>query len=235
MKIGILQCDHVSEEFRDSFEDYQTLFSSLFLAVDNTLDIKIYPVIDGVYPDATDECDGWVITGSRHGTYDNLPWMLKLCELIKKLDAEKRKLVGICFGHQLIADVLGGESGKSDEGWGVGVNTWTFNEKPSWMTGDDASFCLLVSHQDQVKQIPPGAKHIAGSDFCNNAAFQIGEHILTFQGHPEFPSEYSRRLMLSRADRIPADQLKTGLSSLEQKPDSEKVATWIVDFWKAVN
>lgn len=233
MKIGILQCDHVSDDFRDSFDDYQTLFSSIFLAVDSRLDIKIYAIVDGVFPDSTEECDGWIITGSRHGTYDDLPWMLKLSDLIRQLDTEKRKLVGICFGHQLIAHVLGGESGKSDKGWGVGVNTWAFDEKPAWMSGDEACFSLLASHQDQVTKIPPGAKHIAGSDFCNNAAFQIGDHILTFQGHPEFPIEYSRRLMISRSGRIPADQLEAGLASLEHKPDSEKVAAWIVDFWKS--
>ena len=230
MKIGILQCDHVNELFREQFDDYPEMFINLLSAVAPQLEFEVFSLIDGEFPESLDSCDAWLITGSRHGTYEDLPWIHRLGELIRQLDADKRKVVGICFGHQMIAQALGGESGKSDKGWGVGLQTWRLCEKPAWMSEDATEFSLLASHQDQVRTLPPGAKRIAGSDFCENAAFQLGEHILTFQGHPEFVADYSRALMEFRSNIIPADTLETGMASLERQPDSGKVGRWMVKF-----
>ncbi|MCB1757690.1 MAG: type 1 glutamine amidotransferase, partial [Gammaproteobacteria bacterium] len=118
MKIGILQCDHVNELFREQFDDYPEMFINLLSAVAPQLEFEVFSLIDGEFPESLDSCDAWLITGSRHGTYEDLPWIHRLGELIRQLDADKRKVVGICFGHQMIAQALGGESGKSDKGWG---------------------------------------------------------------------------------------------------------------------
>ncbi len=232
MKIGILQCDHVSEEFRADVDDYGEMFTELLAKADAKLEFECYPVIDGVFPNDINECEGWLITGSRFGSYEDLSWIQQLSDFIKQLDKQKRKTVGICFGHQLIAQVLGGESGKSDKGWGIGVQTWHIEDKPIWMKNNDREFSLLASHQDQVKKLPGNAMLIASSEFCEFASFQIDEHILTFQGHPEFPKQYSHDLMMSRTDRIPTDQLTKGLASLEKSLDDEVVAQWMVDFLK---
>ncbi len=231
-RIGILQCDHVSENFRPDFDDYSEMFMDLLSRVDGKLAFDVYPVIDDIFPGDTSECDAWVITGSRHSSYDDLPWINKLATLITQLHVEKRKVVGICFGHQLIAHTLGGETRKSDKGWGVGVHSWEVNVNSEWMDEMRESFSLLVSHQDQVEILPTGARLIASSDFCEYAAFQIENHILTFQGHPEFPKKYSHELMLSRTDRIPHDQLKKGMASLVNDPEPHQVANWMVRFMK---
>ncbi len=234
-KIGILQCDHVNENFRPDFVDYNEMFTDLMGKVDETLSFNCYPVIDDVFPESIDECQAWVITGSRHSTYEDLPWIKKLETLLFQLHNEKRKVVGICFGHQLIAQTLGGETRKSDKGWGVGVHSWRMLSKSDWMDEPCENFSLIVSHQDQVEKLPLGAQVIASSDFCKYAAFQIEDHILTFQGHPEFPKQYSHDLMKFRADRIPADQLEKGLASLVNDPEPEFVARWMVSFMTSDN
>ncbi len=230
MKIGILQCDHVSDEFVDKYGDYNSMFTSLLLKADPNLKFVIYPVIDGQFPQTLDDCDGWLITGSRHGTYDEFDWIKEMESLIRRLDREKRKVVAICFGHQLVAKTLGGKSGKSDKGWGVGLQTWDFKHKPNWMAEDGDEFSLLASHQDQISELPPGATLIAGSEFCEYGALQIGDHILTFQGHPEFTHGYSRDLMQSRTGRIPTDILEAGMASLQHEADDLKVARWMISF-----
>lgn len=232
MKIGLLQCDHVNPEFLSEFGDYTDMFTNLLLKVDSDLEFNTYTVIDGDFPVETDECDAWLVTGSRHGTYEALPWIDQLSELIRQLDKEKRKLAGICFGHQLIAQALGGVSRKSDKGWGVGLQTWEILQLPPGAATKESFFSLLASHQDQVEKLPPGATVIASSNFCQYAAYQVEEHILTFQGHPEFTHDYSAALMKMRADRIPVEQLEAGIASLERPADDLEITGWIVRFLK---
>ena len=230
MHIGILQCDYVYPDFRESEGDYPDMFMRLLSAIEPTLKFSVYPVIDGIFPSTTDECDAWLITGSRHGTYEQLSWIGELTEWIRSLHKDQRRMVGICFGHQLIAQALGGRSGKSDRGWGVGLQTWDLQGLPPGIASDHSIFSLIASHQDQVSHLPTGAELVASSEFCPNAAYRIDSHVLTFQGHPEFSHAYSRGLMNLREDRIPQHQLEAGLASLEGEADDTEVARWIVSF-----
>lgn len=230
MKIGILQADHVSEPLREVHGDYDAMFQVLLGEVDPTLTYAVYPVVDGVFPASTAECDAWLITGSRYGTYDDEPWIGQLRDFIRHIVGDGGRVVGICFGHQLLADALGGESGKSAKGWGVGLQRW----EPFAAVLDDelvpTGLKLLASHQDQVRRLPAEAIRIAGSAFCENAAFRIGDQVLAFQGHPEFTRAYSRDLMNLRRGRIPDEVVDAGLASLQDAPDRAEVAAWMVRF-----
>jgi GMP synthase-like glutamine amidotransferase len=206
------------------------MFIALLGQVDPNLEFRVYDVEQGEYPADIDEVDAYLITGSKSSVYDDKPWIATLMEFVRELDRRRKKLVGICFGHQLVAQALGGKTDKSPKGWGVGLHTHRFNTVPEWHDDEDLDFDILVSHQDQVVSNATGARVLAGSEFCENAVCQIGNHILTFQGHPEFVPEYSREIMEFRREMIGEQTYADGVASLAVNPQRERVARWIVNF-----
>ena len=233
MKLGILKTDAVRPEWVPEFGEYPDMFVALLSSQDPDLEFAVYDVEEGVYPEDIDEVDAYLITGSKSSVYEDKPWIHALMEFVRLLDSRHKKLVGICFGHQLVAQALGGRTEKSPKGWGVGLHTHRFSELPTWHDQGEPGFDILVSHQDQVVENAPGATVLAGSDFCENAVCQIGEHILTFQGHPEFLSDYSREIMTFRREMIGEGVYETGMASLRDDPQGARVARWILDFLKA--
>ncbi|HEO65505.1 MAG TPA: GMP synthase [Spirochaetes bacterium] len=189
-----------------------------------------FNVVQGDYPDHVDHCDAYLITGSAASVYDGDPWISELEDYIKILHQKKKPILGICFGHQLIAQVFGGVTEKSSKGWGIGASTSRIVEHTHWMKPRLDRFSMLVSHQDQVTRLPEGAKLLASSDFCLNASYQLGNHILTFQGHPEFSKPYCQALMEGRANILGNDLLTSGLTSLNQEIQSTLIAQWMLTF-----
>lgn len=171
--------------------------------------------------------DGYLITGSRHDAVDGQPWILALGELVRAAHAAAVPTVGICFGHQLMAHALGGHVDRAGVGWGVGVHTATLTPAGLRHLGHPGRFDLLLSHQDQVLELPPGAELLATSDHAPVAAFRSGS-LLGFQGHPEFSPAYLAALLASRTDRIPAPVLDTAQRSLQAPTQHVEVARWIV-------
>lgn len=230
MKLGILKTDTVRPEWVDEFGEYPDMFVALLSRQDPDLEFAVYDVERGQYPTEIDEVDAYLITGSKSSVYDNKPWIPPLLEFVRELNRRGKKIVGICFGHQLIAEALGGKTEKSHKGWGVGLHTHSFRTVPAWHDGDDPDFDILVSHQDQVVQNAEGAQVLAGSEFCENAVCQIGDNILTFQGHPEFVSDYSREVMQFRREQIGEQTYETGMASLAKVPEQDRIARWILNF-----
>ena len=230
MKLGILKCDNVSEIFAAEHGHYPAMFAAFLSLADPTIELFVFDAENGELPTDIHQADAYLITGSRHGVNDGFPWIKKLEEFIFELHAAQKKVIGICFGHQLIAKVMGGKVIKSPKGWGVGVSQNTVYRKKEWMPTNHQQFNLLVSHQDQVVELPVAAELLAGSDFCPNYMLQIGNYFLTIQGHPEFTKAYSRALMVSREDTINEQQFIAGIKSLELALDGELIARWIVNF-----
>jgi GMP synthase-like glutamine amidotransferase len=230
MRIGILQCDKVRDMHRDRFKDYPGMFEQLLLAEDSSLEISSFAALDGELPQNLEACDAYLITGSRFGVYEDHQWIRDLEALVRDLFAAAKPVIGICFGHQIIAQALGGQVGKSRKGWGVGVHTWKLDEKPDWMNHNGEHFSMLVSHQDQVHALPANGKTLAQSEFCSIAAFQIGSTALGFQGHPEFSKAYSEAIMELRRDILGEEVYQTGMASLSEAPQGELVARWTLDF-----
>lgn len=233
VKLGILKTDAVRPEWVPDFGEYPDMFIALLGRLDPELEFAVYDVEQGEYPQDIDEVDAYLITGSKSGVYDDKPWIGTLMEFVRELDRRRKKLVGICFGHQLVAQALGGEAGKSAKGWGVGLHRHSFSRLPSWHDKGEAEFAILVSHQDQVLKNAPGAEVLASSEFCESAVVQIGEHIVTFQGHPEFVPGYSREIMEFRRELIGEAGYAAGVASLQEAPESERVGRWILRFLKA--
>jgi len=230
MKLGILKTDAVRPEWVPEFGEYPDMFMALLGRLDPSIEFRVYDVEEGQYPDSIDEVDAYLITGSKSSVYDDKPWIRTLMDFVRELHRRRKKLVGICFGHQLVAQALGGKVEKSSKGWGMGLHTHSFSTLPAWHDRAAPDFDILVSHQDQVVQNAAGAEVLAGSEFCENAVFQIGEHILTFQGHPEFVPGYSREIMAFRREAIGEPVYQSGMASLGQEPESERIGHWILNF-----
>ncbi len=233
MKLGILKTDAVREEWVPEFGEYPDMFIRLLGPRDPELEFTVYDVMLGEYPGHVDDEDAYLITGSKFSVYEDLDWIHRLLDFLRELHARRKKIVGICFGHQAVAQALGGETRKADGGWGVGLHHHRFATKPDWFDNDDEEFAVLVSHQDQVVELPEGAEVLAGSSFCPNAVYQLGDHVLTFQGHPEFVNDYSRAIIEYRWDLIGDEKAKRGLASLKSEPETDRMAGWILNFLHA--
>ena len=234
--LGILETGLVEKEYRNQYGSYPEMFRSLFEALasvegDSPIQYKDYNVIEGEYPEDIDECDAYLITGSKHDSFSDDPWIVTLRDYIRTLHQKQKKMVGICFGHQVIAHALGGKAGRCDKGWGVGVYSAqvTDSEPPAWLN-NSKSFNLNVTHQDQVSSIPPDATLLAGNEFCPYSAFYIEDIALCFQGHPEFSKDYTKVLMNARQDIIGEPTFSKGMSSFEQATDHLLVAKCMLDF-----
>lgn len=225
-RLGILQCDSVPAELQAQFADYPDMFQRV-LAGGRPLEFCTYDLPRGQFPESLDECDAWLFTGSRWSAYDPVGWIAQAHDLVRGLHAERRPSLGVCFGHQLIARALGGQVSQAEVGWGVGIHTARIIERRPWMTPGRANLPLLVSHQDQVSVPPEDAQVLASHDFCPYDMLQVGEHILTFQGHPEFPKEYSRALIELRREVIGEPASEQGLASLRGCPEGDIAAGWI--------
>ncbi|MFV0478747.1 MAG: glutamine amidotransferase-related protein [Parahaliea sp.] len=230
MKLGILKTDAVRPEWVPRFGEYPDMFMALLAEVEPDFNFNTYDVEQGEYPVDIDEVDAYLITGSKSSVYERKEWVCRLMDFVRELDRRHKKLVGICFGHQLVAVALGGQVERSQKGWGVGLHRYRFTRMPPWHDQGEAEVDMLVSHQDQVVLKASGAEVLAGSDFCENAVCQIGDHILTLQGHPEFSVAYSREIMNYRQAQIGELVYRRGMASLTGVPQRTRMAHWLVNF-----
>jgi len=233
MRIGILETGRLPEELADKHGDYPRMFERLLRSADPTLEFAVYHVTEEQLPGAVGECDAWLITGSRHGVYDPLPWIEPLKRFLKAAYEANVPIVGICFGHQILAEALGGRAVKSDKGWGLGVRRYAVHRKPGWMTGVDGEFALNALHQDQVVELPADAEVLAGSEFCPYAVLAYRGNAISIQPHPEFLTGFLRDLIEYRRSSAFSDSdAEAGLASLDTPIHTRQVAEWIVNFLK---
>lgn len=230
MKVAILQCDNVLEKFQSRFGDYPKMVEQMFAGVDLPLSFDSYDCRQGQFPSDINEYDFYLTTGSKASVYEDLDWIQQVIHFIKQLERHKKKLIGICFGHQLMAMAREGKVEKSNKGWGIGIAENRIVSKPEWMSGEPAGINILVSHQDQIVELPDNTLVIAESDFCPFFIVQWGDHSLSIQGHPEWSTEYSRTLINDRRAIIPADLVTAGLDSLTAEPDNSLFVQWIMEF-----
>ena len=230
MNVAILQCDNVLEKFQSQFGDYPEMVEQMFDGVDLPLSFDTYDCRQGQFPADINGYDFYLTTGSKASVYEELDWLQQLIEFIRQLDKSKKKLVGICFGHQLMAMARNGTVEKSDKGWGIGIARNRVVSHPQWMDEETSEINILVSHQDQIIDLPDDTLIIAESDFCPFFIVQWGNHFLSIQGHPEWSNEYSRTLINDRRAIIPADLIKTGLESLQTEADNALFVRWIMKF-----
>ncbi len=231
MRIAILQTGKTNPAMPPEFQDYPSLFSDMFATDPRSARHELVPVavVDGEMPTAVDEYDAYLVTGSRHGVYDDLAWIPQLMDFIRQAHAANIPLIGVCFGHQIIAHALGGHAAKSKKGWGLGVREVALFDAPEWMRQQEA-IRLIHIHQDQVEKLPDGAKLIGSNAFCPNAMFMIDNNVFCAQGHPEFTIEYIEALMETRLDILGPDAVADAKSTLANGHEGATFASWILAF-----
>ena len=225
MKIGVLHCGHVPEVVADKHGDFRAMFARLLDG--HGFSLESYDVCDMEFPAGPELADGWLITGSLHGAYEDIPFIAPLEELIRDIQAAKRPMVGICFGHQIIAQALGGRVEKFSGGWSVGRTEYHFNGH-----GDLA---LNAWHQDQVVERPEGARVVASSVFCENAALAYGDSILTVQPHPELDPLILGAFLQSKGSdsNVPADILERAEAELQLPTHEPTLAGMIAKHFRS--
>ena len=192
--------------------------------------VRFYEIPKSDRPASPADCDFWLITGSAKSVYEDVEWIDWLKQFTKECHAQKAKVIGLCFGHQLVAEALGGEVKKSDKGWGVGVRQFQILSQKPWMTPALDKASLIYSHQDQVMRLPEGAEALGSSEFCEHEAFQVGNHFLCFQGHPEFTADYAVGRYEARKNIIGEPTFTTALDSMSGNIDDATIWAWIKNF-----
>jgi len=229
-KIGILKADPVNSQLSKQFGEYADMITASLSAVVNDFEYVVYDVQKFEYPADLDEVEAYFITGSSASVYEDIAWIHGLCDFIRLLDYHKKKIIGLCFGHQLVAHALGGKVILSDKGWSIGMKTFTFTEEGKKQLGDLPAFNLLNSHRDQVIEPAAGCRVLAGSEFCPIYICQKEQYIFTVQGHIEMTKEYAASLYKLRANLFPPDLYQKALDSMVLRNDFELVTSWITNF-----
>lgn len=222
MRIGILLTGHVHEALVGRYGDYPSMFIRLLDG--HGFAFSTWKVVDMEFPASVHDADGWLITGSKHGAYEDLPFIGPLEAFIRDAYAQGVPLVGICFGHQIMAQALGGRVEKYDGGWAVGAKDYHFG---------DRMLKLNAWHQDQVVEKPPEAEVIASNAFCRYAGLAYGDRAWSVQPHPEIRDDYLAGLIEVRGPGVvDDDELEIARERIGTPLDDQLVADRIAAFFK---
>jgi len=225
MRIAVLETGVPPDPLADEFGTYPHMFADL---LGPGYEVEAFDVQTGKFPRPAAH-GAYLITGSPAGVYDPLPWIPPLMEFIR--NSKDAKLIGVCFGHQVISQALGGEVIKSPKGWAAGLNRYAVIRPQTWTNGE-REVAIPASHQDQVVVQPPGTSVVAASDFTPFAALAWEERpTISFQFHPEFSPAYAKALIEKRYDRVNTPD--AAIASLDAPNDNARVATWMRRFLEA--
>lgn len=235
MKLTILETGRAPGVLADIYPRYPDMVAALLSRVDDSLTFETVSLWDGEPTPLAAEVEAVLLTGSPFGVYDSPPWIDPLRQFIREAHAARVPMVGICFGHQIIADALGGEVRKSEKGWGVGRHTYDVVAPASWMRDASDRFSLVASHQDQVITPPANARTLARSAHTDHAMLAWTDApILTLQGHPEFSDSFAAALYgARRGGSLSDDMADAAIESLGRADDNDLVAEWIAGFLRS--
>jgi GMP synthase-like glutamine amidotransferase len=227
LKICILDNDHLDPSVAGTYVSYGAMTEKMFAAAGVAWRFERFDTLQGRYPDDFDAYDAVLLTGSKADSFSDEPWVRTLREHVGGLLRRRKTLLGICFGHQLIAHCLGAEVGRAPQGWGMGrmAYEWVGPQPPK-----AGVLNLLASHQDQVLSLPVGATLLARSDFCPIAAYAIDDNVFCIQPHPEFVPDYSAWILDQRPTAVAPERQASVRAALALPHDGLDVARRMQSF-----
>ena len=231
MKICILDNDVLDVAVAPTYGSYGAMFERLLRSAGaQHWSFTLFNTQQGHYPESFDDFDAVLLTGSRADSFSDEPWVVELRERVTQLLAVKKKLVGVCFGHQLIALCMGAPVGRAPQGWGAGRLRYEWHAPALPQAQGRTDVALLASHQDQVFELPAGATLLASSEFCPVAAFAVDQHVFCVQPHPEFVEDYSAYLLERRRPLLGEATFIASINSLALGHDGVHMARMMVAF-----
>ncbi len=212
----ILEAGYINPALKDKYPPYSELFKDFLKYKMRNWNVSSYRLYKSEFPININNFDGFIITGSSFGVYENYSWIIKTIRIINQILYKKKQLVGICFGHQIIIQAINGLVEKSINGWGAGIKKIKFLKNKPWLPNNISYANLISFHQDQVFQIPKSIDHLAGNEFCKYYSLSLEDTVFTLQGHPEFSKKYTLDLLNLRRDRIGEAEYLNGVIELKK-------------------
>lgn len=245
ISIGIIEAGPIPESVAQQYGQYADMYRALLSMCVPKFSYKTFAIYHGEMPSDISECDAWLVSGSRSSACDDDAWIAELAAFLVKAHSAQIPLIGICFGHQILAKALGCKVERSTKGWGLGIHHYDILQSRPWLTGDPAGFAIHAFHQDQVTEVPTDCDVLASSEFCPYAMLGYGESAISIQGHPEFSTDLVRQFINARRGKgvpeIVADKVLQSLPATTPSdaqdasapPESERIAHWVGNFLTA--
>ncbi len=230
MNICILDNDILDGPLAASYSSFAALFVRLFGQVGAQWTFTAFQTPLGHYPASFDAFDAIVLTGSRADAFSDAPWVVELRQRVTQLLQARKKMLGVCFGHQLIALCMGAPVTRAPQGLGEGRMVYAWHRPDLPHCAQRTEIALLVSHQDQVRELPAGASLVASSAFCPVAAFTVDQHVLCIQSHPEFTTDISAYLLDECRALLGEEKYQRSMASLALGHEGEQFARVAVAF-----
>ena len=230
MKIGILVCGKMPSPMERRGVTHAAMIENWLGLSAKGLTFRRFRAYAGKLPPKVTSCDCYFVSGSPSSVPDREPWVLELCNFLLVAAKAQVPCIGLCFGHQALAQALGGRAAKAPKGWEVGVKTFKVVREEAWMRESGKSLTLLTINRDQVVKLPPRSVRVASSDRCPNALFRLANHAIGIQAHPEMTPEIFDELLTARESLFKPEELAAARASLDTPTDSEAMSRWCVNF-----